>query len=149
MEDQNNIINSIRNSLYQRLVIYKKMVRLSISVNKSKHKTFLKEYNKILFDNDNNEEFSIDWKIIYDLCNNLFDNYIEKVNRIFPLLNDIEQKIIILQKIGFNNTEIAAILEKSIHTIDKYSSNIRKNLIIPDTDSIVDFIDGNIKNSLF
>jgi DNA-binding CsgD family transcriptional regulator len=43
--------------------------------------------------------------------------------------------------------EIAAILEKSIHTLYKYSSNIRKNLNIHESDSVVDFIDEKLKSS--
>jgi hypothetical protein len=142
IEHKNNIIYSIRNSLYQRLVIYKKMVRLSISPNKARHKTFLKEYNKILFDSDNDNEFVIDWNVIYDLCNNIFDNYSLRIKNIYPEINDPEEKIIILLKLGFQPPEIASILEKSIHTVYRYCSNIRKKLAIPEYESIMDFIDN-------
>lgn len=144
IEVKNNIIHSIRDSLFQRLVIYKKMVRLYISPHKEKHKPFLKEYNKMLFDKDNDNEFAIDWNILYNLSNNIFNNYAEKLCHLYPLFNDIEQKMIILQKLSFNPTEISAILEKSIHTIYKYSSNIRKKLNISENDSVIDFIDKSI-----
>jgi|GEM_PF-6239987 len=145
LEDKNTIINTIRDSLYQRLVIYKKMIRLSISPNKEKHKPFLIEYNKVLFDKEDSE-FTLDWNTVYNLIDNLFNNYTARINRLYPLHNDMEKKIIILLKIGFNATEIASILNKSIHTTYKYTSNIRKSLNIPETETIVGFIDERIKN---
>lgn len=144
LEDKNHIIHSIRNSLYQRLEIYKRMVRLSISPNRAKHKLFLMEYNKILFDHDDDSDFAIDWDIIFDWSNCIYDNYIEKLSLYYPSISDIEKKIIILQKISFNITEISAILEKSVHTIYKYSSNIRKHLNIPEGDNIIDYLDKKL-----
>lgn len=143
LEDKNTIINTIMDSLYQRLVLYKKMVRLSISPNKDKHKPFLREYNKVLFDKKDSE-FTFDWDTVYDLTDNLFNNYTTRINHLYPLLNDTEKKIIILLKIGFTTTEIASILNKSVHTMYKYTSNIRKSLRIPETQTIVGFIDGKL-----
>lgn len=143
IEDKNNIINSIRNSLYKRLIIYQKMVRLSISPNRKKHKTFLKEYNKILFNDDN--EFVFDWKTANDLSNNIFDSYSNKIKNLHTEINEIEERIIVLQKLGFNASEIALIEEKSIHTIYKYCSSIRKKLNIVEGESIVNFIDNLLK----
>lgn len=144
IETKNNIIISIRDSLYQRYLIYKRMIQLSISPNKDKHKAFLKEYNKILFNKEN--EVVFDWNIIYDFGNHIFENYIEKLNNSYTQLNDMEKNILILQKMGFSITEIATILGKSIHTLYKYSSNIRKNLNIHESDSVIDFIDAKLKN---
>lgn len=145
IETKNNIIISIRDSLYQRYLIYKRMIQLSISPNKVKHKAFLIEYNKILFNKEN--EVVFDWNIIYDFGNHIFENYIEKLNNLYPELSDTDRSIIILQKMGFSMTEIAVILEKSIHTLYKYSSNIRKSLNIHESDSVIDFIDEKLKNS--
>lgn len=125
MEDKNNIINMIRNSLYQRLILFQKMVRLSISPNKDKNSAFLKEYNKIAF--GKNEIFSFSWDIAYDLCNNIFDNYATEIENLEEL-SEIEKKISILQKLEFSPSEIAIILEKSINTIYRYSSIIRKKI---------------------
>lgn len=145
LEDKNAIINTIRDFLYQRLVLYKKMVRLSISPNKDKHKPFLREYNKVLFDKEDSE-FTLDWNMVYDLTDNLFNNYTTRIDHLYPLFNNTEKKIIILLKIGFTTTEIATILEKSVHTIYKYTSTIRKSLHIPETETIVGFIDERVKN---
>lgn len=121
------------------------MIRLSISPNKDKHKPFLVEYNKVLF-NKEDSEFALNWNTVYDLTDNLFNNYTAKINLLYPLLNNTDKKIIILLKIGFTTTEIATILEKSVHTIYKYASNIRKSLHIPEMQTIAGFIDERLKN---
>lgn len=144
LQDKDSIINLIRSSLYQRLEFYVKMVRLSISPNKSKHKDFLIEYNKILFDQEG--EFSLNWNIVEELSNNVFNNYANKVYQIDSELNDTEAKIIILLKIGFSVSEIALIFDKSVHTIYRHSSNIRKKLTIPEAESITDFIERKIED---
>lgn len=142
LEDKNNIINSIKDSLNQRFEIYKKMVRLSISPNRAKHKNFLREYNKILFSKD--DEVVIDWNILYNFTDGIFDNYSLKIKKLYPEITEAEEKIIILYKLGFKPTETAVILDKSIHTIYKYSSTIRKNLGIPEDENIIEFIDKNV-----
>jgi tetratricopeptide (TPR) repeat protein len=142
IEDKNNIINSIKNSLNQRFEIYKRMVRLSISPNRTKHLNFLREYNKILFDKD--DDVIIDWNILYNFTDNIFDNYSHRIRNMYSQITEIEEKIIILYKLGFKPTEIAIILDKSIHTIYKYNSTIRKNLGIPEDENIIEFIDKNV-----
>lgn len=139
IDDKNDIINSIRNNLFQELNIYNKMVRLSISANKEKYKTFLKEYNKILYNKD--EDFEFEWNTLVYLVNNIFDNYAQKLNNICPDISEIEEKIIILQKAGYNVSEISDILGKSIHTIYKYNSAIRKKMNMTDNETIVDFFE--------
>lgn len=143
LEDKNNIINSIKDSLNQRFEIYKKMVRLSISPNRAKHMNFLREYNKILFGKD--DEVVIDWNILYNFTDGIFDNYSLKIKKLYSEITETEEKIIILYKLGFKPTETAIILDKSIHTIYKYSSTIRKNLGIPEDENIIEFIDKNVK----
>lgn len=142
IENKKHIINNMRDSLYKRLALYQKMIRLSISPTKTKNKEFLREYNKLLF--DNNDDFVIRWNDAEELCNALFDNYILKIKERFPDFNETEEKIILLLKLGFSTTEISTILEKSMHTIYRYSSNMRKSLHIPENRSIIEFLDDII-----
>lgn len=44
-------------------------------------------------------------------------------------------------KLGFTVSEISSIFDKSIHTIYRHCSNIRKKMNIPETESITDFFD--------
>lgn len=142
IKNKKDIIDTIRTSLYQRLTIYQKMVRLSISPNHKKHTAFLKEYNKIVFDKD--EEFCFDWNIIEELCNNVFENYADKIKDVDIEINETDTRVIILLKLGFSVSEIAILFEKSVHTMYRRCSNIRKKLNIPEEDSIIDFFDKKI-----
>lgn len=137
---KNDIINAIKNTLYQRFYLYQKMVRLSISPNNDKYKSFLKEYNKILF--GINEEFKFDWNIIYDFNENLFGKYLVKIKKSYLDITDIDEKIIVLLRLGFSASEIALILNKSIHTIYKSTSGIRKKLNVGNNDSIMNYLNN-------
>jgi tetratricopeptide (TPR) repeat protein/DNA-binding CsgD family transcriptional regulator len=143
LDDRQQLINTIRGSIYQRLESYKKMVRLSISPQKQKYTRFLQEYNKILFDSD--EDFLFDWETAKTFVNNLYDNYIGRLKNLKPELTDIEIQIIILLKLGFHISEISEILEKSIHTIYRYCSDFRKKQKISSDQSIITYIDERIK----
>lgn len=136
---KDSIINSMRHTLYLRLELYIKMVKLSISPNKAKHKDFLSEYNKILFGRQ--EDFSIDWDIVIELTNKVFDDYYNKIGNLNSEINEAETRIIMLLKLGFSVSEIATIFEKSIHTIYRHCSNIRKKLNIPEAESITVFFE--------
>lgn len=142
LKDKDIIINSIRHALYQRLEIYIKMIRLSISPNKAKHKDFLSEYSKIIFERD--DQFAVDWDLLIELTNNVFGNFYNEIGKQFSDLIETDTKIIMLLKLGFSVSEIALIFDKSIHTIYRYSSNIRKKLNIPEEESITDFFDRNM-----
>jgi cbb3-type cytochrome oxidase subunit 3 len=142
LKDKDSIINSMRDTLFLRLEFYIKMIKLSISPNKAKHKDFLIEYNRILFGRE--DEFIIDWDITIGLTNDLFDNYFNKIEATCPEIIETEAKIIMLLKLGFSASEIARIFDKSIHTIYRHCSNIRKKLNIPEDESIIDFFDKNL-----
>lgn len=118
---------------------YIRMVQLSISPKKNKYKNFLLDYNKIMYNCD--EEFTFSWDLFCRLLNNAHNNYIDKLNSDFGFLTDKEIQVIAMQKAGFDLAQIAEILEYSINTIYKRNSNIRKKMEIPESGSIIDFID--------
>ena len=139
---KDKILDLAKIVLGHKLDTYKKMMFLSISPQKSKYESFLNDYNRILFGKE--ESFLIDWGVILSLVNSIYNDYSIKLSKKYSQLNDIEKKTCILLKIGFSFTEIAGILDKSIHTIYKYSSIIRKKLSIPEDENIIEFIDENV-----
>lgn len=142
VKKKDEIIDLAKIVLGHKLDTYKKMMFLSISPQKSKYESFLNDYNRILFGKE--ESFLIDWGVILSLVNSIYNDYSIKLSKKYSQLNDIEKKTCILLKIGFSFTEIAGILDKSIHTIYKYSSIIRKKLSIPEDENIIEFIDENV-----
>jgi tetratricopeptide (TPR) repeat protein len=124
------------------LKVYMRMVQLSNSPQKDRYKNFLLEYNKIMY--DCNEEFKFDWNIFCGLLNNTYDKYIDKLKARFKKLTDKEIQAIALQKAGFEILNIADIFGYSINTVYKRNSDIRKKLEIQELGNIIEFIDQKL-----
>lgn len=140
LQDKSKIIRSVMEARSQNVELYRKMVKLSISPQKTKYRLFLENANKILFGHDYLFEF--DWEYALTLINENYNNYAIRLVDKYPELTDLEVKICILLKFGFTLTEIAEIAGKSTHTIYKYSSHIRKKLGIPENHNTVEFLDS-------
>lgn len=118
---------------------YVRMVQFSISPRKNKYKTFLLEYNRVMYNLD--EEFFFNWEIFCHLLNNAHNKYIDRLYADYSYLSDKEIYVIAMQKAGFEIAEIAEISGYSINTIYKRNSDIRKKMGIPESGSIIEFID--------
>lgn len=139
LEKRGEIIDSTKSALVEKLNIYKKLTLWSISPQHEKYKRLLHECNKLIFDNDN--EFIFNIETVSLLVDNIYDGFVSKLKNTFTQLNDLEIEICTLLKAGFTITEISSLLDKSNHTIYKYSSNIRKKISVPNNVHILDFID--------
>lgn len=103
---------------------------------KEKGKEILKKVNKIIYEKD-----SFDWEVFYQVMNELYKGYFDKIKVMFPQLIDLEYKICCLTKSGLNNTEIAIILQSNVNIIQIRKTFIRKKLEIPEHGDIAKFMD--------
>lgn len=142
LEAKQEVIRSVMKGRSQNVELYRKMVVLSISPQKNKYSAFLHNANKILYGEDSPFEF--DWEYTLSLINETYDNYAKRLYENYPDFTVLEIKICVLLKIGFSLTEIADITGKSMHTIYKYSSNIRKKAGIPENANTVEFLDNQL-----
>lgn len=142
LEAKQEIIRSVMKARSQNVELYRKMVLLSISPQKSKYSAFLNNANQILYGQD--DLFEFDWEYTLSLINETYDNYAERLSEKYPDLTLLEVKICVLLKIGFTLIEIADITEKSMHTIYKYSSNVRKKAGIPENANTIEFLDNQL-----
>lgn len=142
LEAKQEVIRSVMKGRSQNVELYRKMVILSISPQKNKYSAFLHNANKILYGEDSLFEF--DWEYTFSLINETYDNYAKRLCEKYPDFTNLEVKICVLLKIGFSLTEIADITEKSMHTIYKYSSNIRKKAGIPENVNTIEFLDNQL-----
>lgn len=136
---KDKIIGAYRFSLLKWLDIYKKMVLVSISPNRIKFQKFLEDYNTIVY--DSSEEFAFKWEDFNDIMNLVYDNYYYVLRERFPQLNENERQIVLLQKAQFEIPEIAMLMRKSINTIYKRNTDIRKKISVSDAANIIDHID--------
>lgn len=143
IENNHEMITTYKISNEEILKGYMRMVQLSNSPQKSKYKNFLLEYNKIMYDYD--EEFKFDWNIFSCLLNNTHSQYIDKLKDRFNKLTDKEIQAIALQKASFEISDIADIFGYSINTVYKRNSDIRKKLKVPELGNIIEFIDQKLE----
>lgn len=121
---------------------YVRMVQLSISPQRNKYKNFLLEYNKIMYNTD--DEFNFNWSVFQDLLSNAYIQYIDKLRLTFTHLGEKEIRSIAMQKAGFEIADIAELFGYSIHTVYKRNSEIRKKIKLTESGNIVEFIDKEL-----
>lgn len=136
------IITTYKISNEEILKSYMRMVQLSISPKKNRYKNFLLEYNKVVYNCD--EEFNFDWAVFCELLNNAYSQYIDSLKLTFIYLSDKEIQSIAMQKAGFEIADIAELFGYSIHTVYKRNSEIRKKIGITESGNIIEYIDKKL-----
>jgi ATP/maltotriose-dependent transcriptional regulator MalT len=129
--------NAIHDFIVKEFNVAKKISLLEgYLVGGEKGKDVLKKVNKILYEKDN-----LDWTVLYQVMNKLYQGYLDKFKTKFPDLSELEYKICCLTKSGFNNTEIAIILKSNTNIIQIRKTTIRQKLNITKHGDITKFID--------
>nr|WP_321357890.1 LuxR family transcriptional regulator [uncultured Draconibacterium sp.] len=137
--------NSFRNILLRHFEILKKTALLESYLNeneKRKGKQWLCKFNEVVYGEKN-----LNWNLLYETLNNAGNGILEYLRNQLTQLDDSEFRICCLIYIGFNNTEIALILNYRLNTVEVKKSNIRKKLGIENRGNIRDFLNkiGNIR----
>lgn len=129
---------SFRNVLIRHFDIIKKAALIEGYLNESERKKgqpLLRRFNEVVYGQKN-----LDWKIIYETINKLSNGFFGKFRQQFPQLDESEFRICCLLYVDFNNTEIAILLNYSIHTVPAKKNIIRKKLGIINYGNIKDFM---------
>lgn len=119
--------NELRKTIIERFNLLKKIALLEnylVDENKDKGKELVKKVNGIIY----GRKDGFDWDILYQSINNLHDNYLEKLQKALPQLNEMEYRICCLVIGEFNDTEIATLLRASINSIRMKKSRIRQKI---------------------
>ncbi len=124
--DLNKKDNSSRKIIIQHFNILKKTALLEGFLkddDRKKGKLFLTKFNEIVYGDG-----SFKWESLYITLNHLYDGLFEKIKIDFPALDQSEFRICCLLFVGFNNQEIAVILDLSNNTISNKRNIIRKKI---------------------
>ena len=122
--------------------ILKKVSILKIYTNKNqshKDEFWVKKFNEIVYGQD-----SLDWSTLYDVMNELHNNFFIKLKNLYPQLKDTEFRILCLTYSGFSTEEIAIVLNLSLNTINTRRSAIRKSIGIPAFANLRDFLNDKL-----
>lgn len=135
-------VSSTRNILLQHLDVLKKSALLENFLRedeKLKGRKLLQKFNEIVYQNS-----SFDWNLLYDIINEIHDGFFDRIKIEYSSLDDVEFKICCLIYIGFSNSEISIVLERSVNTIIAKRTSIRKKMEIKEHGNIINFLDENI-----
>lgn len=108
-------------------------------VNK-KNEFWLKKINEIIYGQE-----ILNWDVLYDLMNKLYNDFFIKLKTAYPELGDTEFRIICLTYAKFSSEEIAIILRLSINTVNTKRSAIRKKLGMEAFGNLCEFLDERLK----
>lgn len=80
------------------------------------------------------------WDKFYHYIDLTFDNFYSKITKSYPILNEKEVQLCCMLIAGFKTEEIAAIWMKSVFSVHKYKTNIRKKIDAPEASNIITFL---------
>ena len=130
--------NSLRSVLIHHFEILKKTALLKSYINENERKNgkrWLRMFNEVVYG-----EKDLNWDLLYEALNNAGNGIFEQLRKRLTQLDNSEFRICCLLYVGFNNTEIALILNYRLNTVEVKKSTIRKKLGIESRGNICDFL---------
>ncbi len=134
--------NSFKKVLLEHFDILKKVALLEGHMRddeKKQGQKLLKKVNEIIY-----KQESLDWDMLNDTMNQLYNGFPEKLREKYPQLEEAEVRICCLIFAGLNNTEISILMEWTINTIQMKKSIIRRKIGVEGYGNMTDFLIKNI-----
>ncbi len=126
--------SALRRAMLQQLGIIKMVAETPTEQNRE----ILRKISSI--ESDTNGEL-VNWDNVYELINNLYSGFYEKLHNMFgDMLSQKEYQIIVLMLAGFSTKEISVITGQTTSTIYVRKTSIRKKLGIPEKEDIIRFL---------
>ena len=121
--------HTFRNIAFNQLNIITKAASIKNELNRNEQETgekLLRKFNQIVYGQN-----TLNWDNIYELMNQLQNDFYKKIKEKYPQLTETEFRILCLSCENTNDTEIAIILDKTIPMIRKARNKIRIKLKMP------------------
>lgn len=134
--------NSFKKVLLEHFDILKKVASLEGHMRddeKKQGQKLLKKVNEIIY-----KQESLDWNMLDDTMNQLYNGFPENLRKRYPQLEDAEVRICCLIYAGLNNTEISILMEWTINTIQMKKSIIRRKIGVEGYGNMTDFLIKNV-----
>jgi DNA-binding CsgD family transcriptional regulator len=130
----------LKDSIIQRFEISKQiMVMNSSPIQNPKEKNVLTKINEIFY---GQSDTNISEEEFYSLLNAVHGNFLIKLSKIFPELNEDEIRICCLMKAGFDTSNICSILNYVPITVRTKKTKIRKKIGITGGGDIIVFLEN-------
>jgi len=143
VDQSNKKDDSLKDILFDHFSILKKAALLEGYLKKEEKESgqkLLKKFNEIVYGTDR-----LNWDALYDAMNKLYNKALDKFNKRFNDLDDIEFKVCCMIYADFSNTEISIILGLSNRSITAKRSSIRKKIGLDDYGNIGEYLKSTIK----
>ncbi len=129
---------TFRNVLLHQFDIFRKVAFLDklLRGNDKQGQILLKAFNEIVYKQD-----TLNWDMLYVTMNTLHNGFFDKIRSDYPQLDESEFKICCLIYERFSSSEIAIIMQTSIHSVHMKTTSIRKKLGIQSFGNIPEFFD--------
>lgn len=131
--------NELRKTLIKQLDIVKKISLIESYLKgdeKIKGKEVLRKVNEIIY---GQEDYN--WSVFYEMTNALYDNYLDRLSNLFPVLSETELLICCLSKIGLNNMEISLLIKTTQNAVQKRKSVIRQKTDMKEQENFIKQLD--------
>lgn len=142
LEGLKTVKEETKNFVLRDFEIAKRIAMLKYT-QKEQNLRFLKELDKLSLINEN-YLLTTQWDKFYHHINLSFNNFHSALTKKYPILNEKEIQLCCLLIAGFKTEEIAAIWTKSVFSVHKYKTNIRKKMNVPEGGDIVIFLTSNL-----
>lgn len=138
LENLRNIKDEMKGFIMRDFEIAKKIAMLRVT-QKVQCAGFLKELEKhhVM---EGNDLLMTNWTQFYKYIDLSFDGFYSKLAKEYPILNEKEIQLCCMLISGFKTDEIAAIWMKSVFSVHKYKTNVRKKINAPEGSDIVTFL---------
>ncbi len=101
-----------------------------------KNKKLIQKVNEIVF----GRKEGVNWIIIYQIINNMYDGYLDALKVQLPELSEKEFRICCLTYAGLNNTQIGIILRIALDTVQSKKTNIRRKTGLGKNSNLKEFL---------
>lgn len=120
-----------------------KRIALLKSRQTEKNQFLFKELAK-LFTINEMPSFELLWESFYKNFNIVFSDFHTRIITKYPHLCEKEVQLCCLTLVGFKTDEIAAVWNQSVFSVQKYRSNIRKKIGVPENGDIIAYLHENM-----
>ncbi len=136
LQSKKNKENKLRELLLEKLDVARK-VALMKTYTKKNNSDFIKQYHEIF---GSNMYDTINWKNLYPIFNELYNNIIIKLKDIYPSLTEKELQQCCLVRADFNADEIALFLSYEYNSVRTTKMRLRKKMGFENNEEFMQFL---------
>lgn len=143
MDKYDAMQQKMKDLIFEKMAISKRVALLNYMG--SIDEKSMKKINEIIYGECSSNNF--DWEMLYQLLNDLYDHFVEKIKKQCTLLSESEIQFCCLLKAKYTTGEIAFVMNLQIDSVRMKKMKIRKIFGLRNREDIIEFLDRVIETS--